>query len=169
MGSRGPSKKPRQILENKGSRVRKDRYPDKGSVMTPSPGGAEKKIDSLIKPPSHLTLGAKKEWNKVAPFLLENDMSHEIFNGMLEAYCYNLDLCRQMQKHLKKKSVGYTYSVTNKYGDEQWYIRPEVKVYNDALSHVKSISRDFGLTPSSVGQIKVSKPGGPSGWAAITG
>ena len=150
MGKRGPKPIPREILAQKGARIRKDRYPSK-TVMTSSPGGKQLHLKQPIKPPRHLTTNAKKIWKEICCFLKNNHLDHEIFNGSLELYCYYLDQHQQMQKYIKK--VGRTYTIDGKYG-EVWHIRPEVKLMDEASKQVRSLAGDFGLTPSSFGQVQ---------------
>ena len=150
MGKRGPKKIPREILAMKGARIRSDRHPGK-TVMTASKGGKQVGLEHPVQPPRHLSANAKKIWSQVAMFLQENHLAHEIFNGSLELYCYYMDQHQQMQKYIKK--VGRTYCIDGKYG-ETWQTRPEVKLMDEAAKQVRSLAGEFGLTPSSYGQVR---------------
>lgn len=148
----GPKKTPKEILAAKGARIRSDRYPHSKTVMSVSKGGNHKLLATAVEPPKHLTRGAKREWKVVSQFLHENNLSHAIFNGTLELYCYYLDQHREMQSFIR--TVGRTYAITNKSGEEEWRVRPEVKLMDDAAKQVKSIAGEFGLTPSSYSQVR---------------
>lgn len=150
MGKTGPTRLPKEILAARGARIRKDRYPDK-TVMVASKGGNQIELKQAVQPPRHLTSGAKKHWEDVSRFLHENNLSHSIFNGSLELYCYYLDQFQQMEKVLKKE--GRWYFVDTKYGEVR-QIRPEVKMMDDAAKQVRSLAGEFGLTPSSYSQVK---------------
>ena len=154
MGKRGPQRTPKEILQARGGRIRKDRYPDGRVAMTASKGGKHINLDLPVEPPKHLNLGAKKIWKEVSSFLHENNLSHAEFNGSLELYCYYLDQHRQLQKFLKEN--GRTYEECTKYSviDK---IRPEVKMMDEAAKHVTRIAGHFGLTPSTYSQVKVPK------------
>lgn len=165
MGKRGPQSKPRELLESKGSRVRSDRYVS--NPLQISSGGGSVSIGP-VKPPTHLKPGAKKIWREVSLFLNDNNLSHAIFNGTLEIYCTEMDKYQTISKYLKKKDVGYTYLVEDKWGNVSSHSRPEVKIMNDAANQVKSIASAFGLTPSSKSQISSGSMSGDSGqWGSM--
>lgn len=151
MGKRGPKPTPKELLIARGARVRKDRYPEVKTVMTASKGGRHITMDRPEKPPSHLSRGAKKIWKEVSEFLHENNLSHAIFNGSLELYCFYLDQFRECEKFLKENGMTYEectkYQVINK-------PHPEIKIMAEAAKQVRSIAGEFGLTPSSYSQVK---------------
>jgi P27 family predicted phage terminase small subunit len=154
MGTRGPAKKPRSLIENKGGRVRADRHPAAETTMLPSIGGKLEKLAVPVKPPVHLSSGAKKIWKEISEFLHENGLSHAIFNGSLEIYCKYLDIFREKSKYLKQPGIGDVYSLDTKDG-EKWLPRPEVKIMDDAAKQVRGVATQFGLTPSSISQIQI--------------
>ena len=160
MGKRGPAKKPRQILEAKGARVRKDRYPD--NAMKIEAGGKTAELTTPISAPEYMTEGAKEIWEVAAKFLNDNEMSHKVFNGSLEVYCNSLDLYRKSVAYMDTPGIGYVLEQDTRDGSI-WKPRPEVKIVNDAANQIKSVATQFGFTPSSVGQIRVEKGSGEVG------
>lgn len=166
MGKRGPAPKPKELIAAQGKRVRVDRYATGDAALTVSSNNV-KGLRKPVSPPTHLTRGAKKIWKQVSLFLNDNDLSKAIFNGVLETYCTNYDTCQEMTKYFKVEGIGMTYFKQTKFGEEE-VVRPQWKIYNDAVKMMNQAGQQLGLSPSSFSQIRKPDTGKEkTGWGAI--
>jgi len=138
MGLRGFQKQSEETARMKGT-FRKDRYVKKDKKID----GLEY-LESIPKPSESLNEDGKRYWN--------NTLNHLIKNGFLiakidlfafEQLCYKYQLLIEFTKEMNEK--GQTY--VNKAGKVR--ISPYVKMYSETLKAYLSMSRMFGLTPSS--------------------
>lgn len=142
MGKRGPSPKPTNLKILQGNPGKRQLNKDEPRFPT----GAE-----LLKPPAYLSKYAKKEWKRIAPLLLKNNLLTEADISMLAAYCQAYHKWIENEKLIR--TYGYT-TVTDKGNIVQ---RPEVSIANKSMDEMIKVGKEFGLTPSSRTNLHIEK------------
>ena len=142
MGKRGPAPKPTALKVLQGN-------PGKRKLNDSEP--TFEKTDEILKPPSYLSTYAKKEWKRIAPMLIKNNLLTDADITALAAYCQSYDDWINAEK--AKRTYG-TVFITDKGNVIQ---RPEVGIANKAKQEMRAWGKEFGLTPSSRSQLHIEK------------
>lgn len=137
MGRRGPPPKPRKIKLLQGT-FRQDRAPKE---IPKPPVGA--------KPPSWLGKTAKKEWNRIGPWLESQGLLTKVDEPAFAAYC---DLYATVQEFRKLcTKVGAAISIQQGYRN----------VLAKATTQMKQYLALFGLSPADRERIGVEPQAPP--------
>lgn len=142
MGKRGPAPKPTalKILQgNPGKRKLNESEPE------------FEKNDDILKPPSFLSTYAKKEWKRISPMLIKNNLLTDADIATLAAYCQSYNRWIKAEKAIRTYGMVFTSDKGN------IIQRPEVGIANKAMSEMVKYAKEFGLTPSSRSQLHIEK------------
>jgi P27 family predicted phage terminase small subunit len=103
--------------------------------------------------PSHLKHEARREWNRIAPELMQLGLLTRIDRAALAAYCQTWG--RWCEAELKVKEAGLVVKMKG----GQVIPNPYLSVANAALKQLKAFATEFGLTPSSRSRLSVAPAG----------
>lgn len=116
---------------------------------------------ALPEMPKGLPKAAKREWRQITPLLLANGLLTRVDGRSLAEYCRWCAIAERAQKELDEK--GYTF--TTKFQDKDDNIidgdikaNPSFSQLAQASKMMKSYLIEFGLTPASRRNLKISKP-----------
>lgn len=138
MGRRGPPPKPRKIKLLRGT-FRKDRAP---KAVPDPPKGA--------KPPNWLSKAAKKEWQRIGPWLEDQGLLTKVDVAAFASYC---DLYATMQEFRKLcRKVGAAVSIQQGYRN----------VLAKTTTQMKQYLALFGLSPADRERIGVEPAAPPA-------
>lgn len=143
MGKRGPAPKPTALKVLQGN-------PGKRQLNDSEP--TFEKTDEILKPPSYLSTYAKKEWKRIAPMLIKNNLLTDADITTLAAYCQAYHRWIEAEKAIR------IYGMVCKTDKGNIIQRPEVGIANKAMSEMVKYGKEFGLTPSSRSQLHIEKP-----------
>lgn len=152
-GSRGPVAAPPKlrVLEGRGNGT------DSGGRPVAPPPTFRRVAP---KPPTHLSREAKAEWNRVVPELRRLDLLKAEDRAALTAYCETwATYCEAKRQVRAPASRGGGIVVINrsirKDGVETTWMtkNPAVAVMENAGQQLIRFAREFGLTPSSEGEL----------------
>lgn len=145
MGRRGPRPEPtalKLLKGNPGQRPINDAEP-KPQPVAP-------------KCPRWLSKSAKREWRRLAKELEPLGLL-TVIDGMALA-----TLCEEYATYVWAQGVlaenGHTHEYTNKAGEPNTVARPEVAIAHRALTNIKTLCAEFGLTPSARSRMRVELP-----------
>jgi P27 family predicted phage terminase small subunit len=144
--SRGGHNKKPTILKLTHGTFREDRANEKEPEV--------KALDETPKAPSHLNNFAKNKWKELAPVLAQTKVLSEADLTMLEALCEAYGQYREAQYavyHYKDEETGKTKkrSLAQYMSGKNSQTMPEYTAMRQALSMVKTISAEFGLSPAT--------------------
>lgn len=134
MGKRGPKPTPTKLLllrGNPGKRPVNDREPKPEPVTEVPPA------------PAWLREHGRREWDRVAPILVNTGVLTKADIGPFEVYCTAYQDALELGEDLEKN--GRTYHTETKHERA----RPQVSDQHAAWHAVKAFAVEFGLTPSS--------------------
>lgn len=109
------------------------------------------KTDEILKPPAFLSSYGKREWKRISPMLVKNNLLTDADITTLAAYCQAYNRWIEAEKAIR--TYGMT-CVTDKGNIIQ---RPEVGIANKAMSEMVKYAKEFGLTPSSRANLHIDK------------
>lgn len=114
-----------------------------------------------LKPPDWLDSEAQAEWTRLAPLLSQLGVLTETDTGALTAYCE----AWATWKGATQKIRQFGMVIKGKEGDLP-VVSPYVKIAHNALTHMRGLLIEFGMTPSSRTKIHApKKPEAVSKWA----
>ncbi|ADK81306.1 phage terminase small subunit P27 family [Sediminispirochaeta smaragdinae] len=143
--SRGGHNKKPTILKLTHGTFREDRANEKEPEV--------KALDEAPKAPSHLNTFAKNKWKELAPVLAQTRVLSATDLTMLEALCEAYGQYREAQYAVyhytdddgKKRKRNLAQYMSGKNSQTM----PEYTAMRQALSMVKTISAEFGLSPAT--------------------
>ena len=154
MGKRGPAKEPTALKRLKGN-----------------PSKEQLNNDDLIVPcelptaPAHLSVGAKREFNRLGLLLKKHGLVSLLDRNTLAlcaaAWDNSVEATKEIRKygHVLYTDKGYPFQ------------NPHVAIYNKAVEQYNKYMAEFGLSPSSRARLPVTgeptkKKEGPVDWSA---
>jgi len=93
--------------------------------------------------PKHLRGEAATEWRRIAPLLAKMKCLTEWDRSLLSAYCFEWGVYVELCKKVKVKDLVITTINGNKIHN------PLLSARNKALTNLKELATEFGLSPSS--------------------
>jgi len=149
MGKRGPITEPtvsKRARGNPGKRPLNDKEPK------------PKKLQNL-KAPNWLCKKGKKIWKEISGNLRDNGLLTCVDRDGLARYCDLWVQWFEAREVIIKE--GFTVTAYGEDSSGKKFVRsvrkrPEAGVYNDIVSQLLRLEREFGLTPSARSSIKVS-------------
>ena len=142
MSKTGPRPKPPELKIYEGGR---------DNQTIPNNPQPEPSIPSC---PNWLGREAKREWKRIKTHLLKLGLLTQIDRSALAAYCQAYDRWYKAERALTKAS-----SLTFKMPSGYIGVRPEVSISQKAMSQMIALCKEFGMTPSSRGQITLPEGG----------
>jgi P27 family predicted phage terminase small subunit len=111
-------------------------------------------------PPDFLTPEAQTEWARIAPLLRQVGVLTETDRAALVAYCDAWATWKEATAKIRQ------FGMVLKVKDGQIpVVSPYVKIAHDALTHMKALLIEFGMTPSSRARVHATPPVKASKWA----
>jgi P27 family predicted phage terminase small subunit len=105
--------------------------------------------------PRWLDEEAKKEWRRVCPELARAGTLALVDRGILAGYCSAYSRWRKAEEAISNGDL----TELARHGTRA---RPEVAIARDALTQMRAMAAELGLTPKSRGSVKgQDKPGKP--------
>ena len=101
--------------------------------------------------PKYLKGEAATEWKRIAPLLAKMKCLTEWDRSLLAAYCFEWGVYVELCKKVKIKDLVITTINGNKIHN------PLLSARNKALSNLKEIATEFGLSPSSRTRLAVDE------------
>lgn len=141
VGSGGHNKKSDAVKELEGNPGK--RRSNKKSTKSPTQTTATK--SSRPTCPKWLDTEARKEWRRVCPLLMERETLTKSDSSILAGYCAAYARWRKAEESLKG---GLTQEA--RHGTSP---RPEVAIARDALTQMRALAAELGLTPNSRSRI----------------
>ncbi len=111
-----------------------------------------------LTPPDWLDEEAHREWARVAPILQRLGVLTEIDLDALAAYCQTWSTWKAATQKIRQ--FGMVVKST-KDGDLP-IISPYVKIAHNALTQLRTLAAEFGLTPSARARVHAAIPRHPS-------
>jgi P27 family predicted phage terminase small subunit len=142
MTKRGPSPLPTAIRKLRGTERNRPK-----NEREPMPETAEPPC------PSWLPAGAKREWSRLVPELLELGVLSRVDRDALAGYCIAVDNLRVATETIAEE--GRYQKTPNGYQAEH----PAVAAQKRALETIRKFGAEFGLTPASRTRVQVADDG----------
>jgi P27 family predicted phage terminase small subunit len=101
--------------------------------------------------PNHLKGEAAKEWKRIAPLLAGMKCLTEWDRSLLSAYCFEWGVYVALCNKIKIKDLVITTINGNRIHN------PLLSARNKALSNIKEIAAEFGLSPSSRTRLSIGE------------
>lgn len=157
MGSGGHNRKPRKTKIIRGT-FRNDRNPK--NEPEPEP------VSQVPKPPSHLSLYAKRLWKSLAPELMDKGILTVVDLAALEICCAAYGEYRQAYDAVYRPRDPKTgrivkRTLTQYMAGQNSQTTPEYTAMRQAWTAFKSYLMEFGLTPASRNRIELPEPEEP--------
>jgi len=109
---------------------------------------SEPKLPSTIPPtPTWLSEQGQKSFIELSHILHDMTVLTLADSMALEMLCDSYSEYKSAKEIIN--TLGSTYIVTSREGNEKAFIRPEVQIANQAFVRVFQLLKEFGLTPSS--------------------
>ncbi len=130
------------------------------SVDEPQPA-----LTVKLRAPSWLDKEAKKEWRRLAPMLERLGVLTESDTGALTAYCEAWATWKSATQKIREFGLVLKHPTAGKLP----VVSPYVTIADHALTQMRGLLVEFGMTPSSRARIHVPKKEQPaaSKWAGI--
>lgn len=146
MGGRRPlPTEVKRLMGNPGRR----KLPKPGEEPTPEV------VSSLPPSPDWLGEYGAKEWERVGPILIEQRLLTESDLYTFGAYCANVDLMVESKLDIKKNGhviAGARGEVRN----------PALAAFSQAVTSLRALATEFGMTPSSRARMRLPGDDGES-------
>jgi P27 family predicted phage terminase small subunit len=116
-----------------------------------------------LRAPSWLDKDAKKEWRRLAPMLERLGVLTETDTGALTAYCEAWSTWKNATQKIREFGMVVKHPSPGKLP----VVSPYMRIANNALTQMRGLLVEFGMTPSSRARIHVPKKEKPvvSKWA----
>lgn len=138
--ARGRKPVPTQLREARGN-------PGKRALNRDEPQPAV----GASSPPAWLSASARARWLTIAPELEQLGILTTIDGGALAAYCQVWARWKEAEEKIIE--FGQVIKTPKGYPIQS----PYISIANKALSHVRGLEAEFGMTPSSRSRVKVGK------------
>jgi P27 family predicted phage terminase small subunit len=120
-----------------------------------NPDGVEAPIE-VPSPPTHLSVAARQEWDRIAPELERLGILAKIDQTALANFCQATARLARAERQLEKEElIIYTDKGSS-------YQNPLVGVVNRLYDITRQYASEFGMTPSSRSRVKATKPNEPA-------
>jgi P27 family predicted phage terminase small subunit len=129
------------LLGFPGKRKKNDEEPT--PAVTPSP-----------RAPSWMAKEAKKEWRRLAPVLGALGVLTETDADALAAYCEAWATWKDATQKIREFGLVIKHPTAGKLP----VVSPYVKIAHNAMTQMRALLVEFGMTPSSRARIHVAKP-----------
>jgi P27 family predicted phage terminase small subunit len=128
-----------------------------------SPDEPQPAVTVRLRAPSWLDKEAKKEWRRLAPLLERLGVLTETDTGALTAYCEAWATWKGATQKIREFGLVIKHPTAGKLP----VVSPYVKIADNALTQMRGLLVEFGMTPSSRARIHVPKKEKPveSKWA----
>jgi P27 family predicted phage terminase small subunit len=145
MGKRGPNKLPAELKIARGTlRQHRDGHPDDMPVKKIEP-------DSIPTAPEGLAEFGKSIWYSVLEEYSDKGVFAEKLDlPMFEKYCFMMEEMRRLEAELKVEG----YLSQGAYSEVE---NPKFKVYNKLFDQAFKISKEYGFTPASRQNIRITQ------------
>jgi len=143
MSNRGRPAKPTKLKVLQGT----DRA-DRLNENEPKPMEYKK----IPKPPYYLDYYAKKEWERVAPILVDVGLLTKADLSMFQDYCEMHAHCIRLNKKIRDE--GYDFETDKGYMQR----KPATTIIKDFMSEKQKLANMLGLSPSARTNIEIEKP-----------
>lgn len=113
-----------------------------------------------LAPPDFLTPEAQTEWARIAPLLVQVHVLTETDRAALTAYCDSWATWKEATAKIRQ------FGMVLKTKDGQIpVVSPYVKIAHDALTHMRGLLIEFGMTPSSRVRLQATPVPKATKWA----
>ncbi len=118
-------------------------------------------VVELPAPPSWMNTEGKKVWKRLAPQLERLGLLTVADIESFTAACQSFGLWVECERYFRKKDpktgqrVGRTYEYTNRAGETNTIVRPEMKIAQNALTQWRGFVSEFGVSPAARTHIEV--------------
>lgn len=103
--------------------------------------------------PTHLSVGAKKEWKRIAPELERLGLIAKIDRAALAIYCQTFARWEHAEKKLKEEGdEGLVYAMPSGYKQTS----PWLQISNRCVELIYKSLAEFGMTPSARSRVTVT-------------
>lgn len=92
--------------------------------------------------PRWLDPEAKAEWRRIVPILVAQKVTSRVERASLAAYCMAWSHLKRAEKELLRDGLTYMSGGIRKKN-------PAASIFHEALTELRSLASEFGLTPSS--------------------
>lgn len=128
-----------------------------GKRRLPHPGEEPQpeNVETLPEPPDWLGEFGVREWERVGPVLVANRLLTQADLMAFAAYCANVQLMIESMQDIEKNGttiVGARGEVRN----------PALASFAQAVTSLRALATEFGMTPSSRGRMKLAGDDGES-------
>jgi len=132
----------------------------KPNAAEPAPAA----VPGDVPPPAWLDVEAQAEWSRLAPMLTRLGVLTETDIGALSAYCE----AWATWKGATQKIRQFGMVIKAKKPGDLPIVSPYVKIAHNALTQMRGLLVEFGMTPSSRSRIHVMvKDEQPSKWRGL--
>lgn len=121
--------------------------PGKRKLSTDEPKPAQLPAD--LPPPTWLDVEAQAEWQRLAPMLERLGVLTETDVGALTAYCEAWATWKNATQKLREFGLVIKHPTVGKLP----VVSPYVKIADNALTQMRGLLVEFGMTPSSRSRI----------------
>lgn len=123
-----------------------------------NPNAPEPEVLAKTPPcPAHLQGEARKEWRKIARFLVGVQVLSVGDLDALAAYCSHFQIWLDAKAKVAQAGAVILNPKT------QWFeISPYLKVADDASTQMRRFMVEFGMTPASRSRVSAAKPSPPA-------
>jgi P27 family predicted phage terminase small subunit len=155
MAKPGPKPKPTklQVLRGNPGKKSKKQLEEADAIKPPV-------LDETMTPPDYLDDEAVREWNRVAPILIELGLMTEVDTPALAIYCGAYARYTQAARQLNKEKLVTTYKTGATAQNTL------IGVMNTAAKTMKEFMVEFGMTPSARTRIKLPEKPKPDARAS---
>lgn len=103
----------------------------------------------LPEPPEHLGDYGMKEWSRVGPILMQNNLLTEADLSIFEAYCMNVQILVISAQSIDEDGLTVR-------GERGGHVRnPALAAFGQASTAIRAFAAEFGMSPSSRSRIKL--------------
>jgi P27 family predicted phage terminase small subunit len=127
----------------------KRRLPKEGEEPEPEA------IDALPEPPDWLGQYGRKEWERVGPALMDMRLLTEADLLAFCAYCANVDLMIESKNDIDKNGATIL-------GARGYVRNPALASFAQAVTALRALATEFGMTPSSRARMRLPGDDGES-------
>lgn len=129
--------------------------PGKGKLPKPGEEPEPTLVESLPEPPDWLGEYGQREWERVGPVLVDLRLLTDADLLSFAAYCANVDLMIESMLDIKKNGT----TIRGARGDVR---NPALASFAQAVTALRGLATEFGMTPSSRARMRLPGDDGES-------